>query len=74
MNHVCTTCGKIAESPGHLCSPCDETSVCGICGIPATSARHVCQNETTTARFVCGDCGMVSENRGQLCNPEPADE
>lgn len=71
MNYVCTTCGKVAESPGHLCSPCDEASSCCACGVSAASERHSCQNEPIKAQFICADCGMVSERQGQLCNPEP---
>lgn len=71
MAYTCTTCGAIAESPGHLCSPCDNSQPCNLCGKPEDGARHLCRDQVPSMQFTCSSCGRVAEREGLLCNPVP---
>lgn len=71
MAYTCTTCGAVADTPGHLCSPCDDTSTCNFCGTPKVDARHVCRDKLAAMRFTCTACGRVAEEKNHLCNPVP---
>ena len=74
MSYLCATCGLTADSPGHLCSPCDTALGRAFCGKPDASAGHICQEHPQTMHFVCAACGCVAEERHHLCNPEPHDD
>jgi len=74
MAYTCTTCGAAAETPGHLCSPCDTTSSCGFCGTSEAGARHVCRDKLVAMQFFCSTCGRVAEEENFLCNPSPITE
>lgn len=71
MAYICTTCGAVAESPGHLCSPRDGTTSCTFCGTKTTEKRHMCRDNLATVQYFCSNCGQVAEERGYLCHPEP---
>jgi len=74
MAYTCTTCGAIAETPGHLCSPCDDRSPCHYCGAQEAGARHICRDKLVAMQFYCTSCGRVAEKNSLLCNPLPIDE
>lgn len=69
MAFTCKTCGAIAESPGHLCSPCGDESACSFCGHPKTDARHVCKDKIAAMKYVCDNCGRLATKKEHLCNP-----
>jgi len=71
MAYTCLTCGMTAETPGHLCSPCDQTSSCGFCGAEKAGDRHVCRDNLETLHFFCTTCGRVANKQDFLCNPSP---
>lgn len=71
MAHTCTTCGAVADSPGHLCAPCDDASSCSFCGTPEVDTRHVCRDKLLAMKFVCGGCGRVAMEENHLCKPTP---
>ncbi|WP_028317628.1 hypothetical protein [Desulfobulbus elongatus] len=73
MAFVCTTCGAAAETPGHLCSPCDTAASGTFCDIAGNGTRHACRDKTATVQFYCTTCGQVAEEKRYLCNPEPID-
>ncbi len=70
MAHTCKTCGAVADSPGHLCSPCDNTATCSFCGTPEIDIRHICRDKLTKMRFVCEECGRVGMEKTHLCKPQ----
>ena len=70
MAHTCKTCGAVADTPGHLCDPCDDTAACSFCGKPETDAKHMCQDKLAEMQFVCGGCGRVAMEENHLCQPE----
>lgn len=70
MAHTCKTCGAVADSPAHLCSPCDDTSDCTFCGAPKVDIRHVCRDKLSEMQYVCGGCGRVAMEESHLCKPE----
>jgi hypothetical protein len=74
MAYTCTTCGASAETPGHLCSPCDETSSCNFCGKSKAEARHICRDKLVALQFFCTTCGRVAEKENFLCKPSPITE
>lgn len=70
MAHTCTTCGAVADSPGHLCNPCDTSSgSCNYCGTPEVDTKHVCKDKLAAMQFVCGGCGRVAVEAGNVCKP-----
>ncbi len=71
MAYTCKTCGAVADSPGHLCNPCDDKTKCSFCGAPAADARHVCKDKIAAMKFVCGGCGRVAMEAAHLCKPNP---
>jgi len=74
MPYTCTTCGAVAETPGHLCSPCDDALPCYSCGPSEASARHVCREQRVAVQFFCTTCGRVAEEKSFLCAPSPITE
>lgn len=74
MAYTCTTCGAVAETPGHLCSPCDESSPCNSCGAQEADSRHSCRDKPVAMQFYCTSCGRVAEESSFLCNPSPIGE
>lgn len=70
MAYTCITCGVTAETPGHLCSPCDQT-FCGFCGTQKADGRHVCWDNLETLHFFCTTCGRVASKQDSLCSPSP---
>jgi hypothetical protein len=71
MAHTCKTCGAVANDPGHLCSPCGDTTKCSFCGAPHTDTTHICKDKLAAMKFVCGGCGRVAMEEGHLCKPAP---
>lgn len=71
MNYICTTCGAVAESPGHLCSPCDDASGFGCPKPRKDDEGHACRDHALPTLFSCATCGRVTEERQHLCNPAP---
>lgn len=71
MAYTCMTCGAVADSPGHLCSPIDASTSCTFCGTETTEKRHVCRDKLAAVQYYCSTCGQVAEERSYLCNPEP---
>lgn len=71
MAYTCKSCGAVADYPGHLCNPCDDTAKCSFCGKPDVEAKHVCKDKLTAMKFVCGGCGRVAVESKHLCNPTP---
>lgn len=74
MAYTCTSCGAVADTPGHLCSPCDDRSPCGSCGTREAGGRHVCRDKPVAMRFYCTSCGREAAENRLLCNPAPIDE
>jgi predicted RNA-binding Zn-ribbon protein involved in translation (DUF1610 family) len=70
--YVCDTCGKIAKSRSHLCSPAkaEETYVCQFCGISTGDQRHVCAPMVVEMKYACKNCGRVTPFRGAVCQPK----
>ncbi len=71
MAHTCTTCGAVADSPGHLCNPCDDETSCSFCGAPEVDSKHVCSDKLSAMQYVCGGCGRVAVEEDNLCEPQP---
>jgi hypothetical protein len=69
MAYTCTTCGAIADRPGHLCNPCGDKAKCSFCGTSATDPRHVCKDKLAAMRYVCGGCGRTATESVHLCKP-----
>ncbi len=74
MRYLCTTCGAAAETPGHLCSPCDVFSAGILCTKSDANTGFACGNKPAAHQFVCRTCGRKAEEQNQLCNPEPVGE
>lgn len=70
-SYSCKTCGKIATSRGHLCTPIqqEEKVVCGHCGDVESDLRHVCESKVSNFKFSCGTCGRVAVTETDLCSP-----
>lgn len=71
MAHTCKNCGALADSPGHLCNPCDDKEKCSFCGAPEVEAKHICKDKLAVMKFVCNGCGRVAMQEGHLCSPAP---
>lgn len=69
--HICKTCGKNTEKPGHLCDPAklEGSFFCEHCGVSSDDPRHICKPKLQKVNFACVACGRVAELPGQLCNP-----
>lgn len=71
MPYTCKNCGAVADSPGHLCNPCDDKSQCSFCGATQVGATHVCKEKLVSMKYVCGGCGRVATDQKHLCQPAP---
>ena len=45
MAHTCKTCGAVAEDPGHLCTPSEETTTCSYCGEESAPCQTLLQRQ-----------------------------
>lgn len=68
--YVCSTCGAVAEEPGHLCNPASETHTCAYCGQEAPPAQHYCKGKMDDLRYVCQGCGRLAPSEHMLCKPK----
>ncbi|MDX9788550.1 MAG: hypothetical protein RBT11_17365 [Desulfobacterales bacterium] len=71
MTYTCKNCGAMANSPGHLCNPCDEKEKCSFCGTLETDPKHMCKDKLSAMNFVCDGCGRLSIESEHLCAPQP---
>ncbi len=69
MAYTCSTCGVVAEDPGHLCNPSLEKMSCSHCGDADVPVHHVCRGMLAEAKYSCGSCGRVADDEGSLCRP-----
>lgn len=69
MAHTCQNCGAVAEAPGHLCNPCDDTEKCSFCGTTDVNPKHMCKDKMAEMKFVCDGCGRVATEEQHLCSP-----
>jgi predicted RNA-binding Zn-ribbon protein involved in translation (DUF1610 family) len=69
--YVCSTCGAVTTSKGHLCTPVvlDKAYKCEYCGIVVGNPRHVCQPKAVKLSYVCDACGRVAAKKTELCRP-----
>jgi predicted RNA-binding Zn-ribbon protein involved in translation (DUF1610 family) len=71
--YTCKTCGRVAKTRSHLCSPekTDELYICAYCGRSSGDPYHVCAPMVGEMRYVCKNCGRVTPFRGAVCQPKP---
>ena len=69
--YSCSTCGKVAKTRSHLCSPvkAEQVYVCGFCGASTGDPRHVCAPMVAEMKYACKQCGRVTPFRGAVCQP-----
>lgn len=68
--YTCTTCGTVADKPGHLCNPCDDSKEdCSFCATPAVDTKHVCEGKLAELKVVCDGCGRLAVDEAQVCRP-----
>ncbi len=70
MAHTCTTCGAVADDPGHLCNPTMEKISCSFCGAGDVGAAHICKEKLAAMKFSCQTCGRVASEEARLCKPQ----
>jgi DNA-directed RNA polymerase subunit RPC12/RpoP len=69
--YVCSTCGALAEEPGHLCNPQGESMTCGYCGDPHEAhEKHYCKGKLEDIKYVCEGCGRLATSQDFLCDPK----
>ena len=67
--YTCQTCGAVAEGPGHLCNPAEETGTCGYCGKEEPHVKHYCKGKMEDLKYVCSQCGRLAPSEDLLCKP-----
>ena len=69
--YTCRTCGKVAKTRAHLCSPAKapQLYVCAYCGRSSGDPYHVCKPMAAEMKYVCTNCGRVTPYRGAVCQP-----
>jgi predicted RNA-binding Zn-ribbon protein involved in translation (DUF1610 family) len=73
MAYSCSTCGAVADAPGHLCNPTEDTANCGFCGTPEVDTKHICRDKLIAMKYVCDNCGRVAMESAHLCKPTAID-
>ena len=70
--YICSTCGLVTASKGHLCSPVmvDKAYSCEYCRAVVGNPRHVCKPKAVKFSYVCDACGRVAAKKTELCMPE----
>jgi uncharacterized Zn finger protein len=69
MAYTCTTCGVVADDPGHLCNPSVEKVDCSHCGTKDVGVHHVCKEMLAAVQYSCQSCGRVDTDGSSLCRP-----
>lgn len=69
MAHTCNSCGAVADDPGHLCDPTEQSLSCSYCGDKDVTATHVCKDKLAAMKFSCDSCGRVAAESSDLCKP-----
>ena len=71
--YTCKTCGKVAKTRSHLCSPdkAEKIYVCRYCSASTGDPRHVCAPMVAEMKYACKNCGRVTPFRveAQFANP-----
>ena len=70
--YICATCGAVAASKGHLCTPVisDKAFSCEYCGALASDPRHLCKPKMEKLSYVCEGCGRVAAKKSEVCKPK----
>ena len=71
MSYTCANCGAKAESPGHLCNPCDDQGSCSVNTVGNKNDVRICNEKLAVMDFVCSQCGRVAAKEAHLCKPVP---
>jgi hypothetical protein len=69
MAHTCKSCGAVAEDPGHLCAPSEETTTCSYCGKQSPHVKHYCKGKMEDLKYVCEGCGRLATSPDLVCKP-----
>jgi len=69
--YVCSTCGALAEEPGHLCNPQGEKAACSYCAQEVSPhEKHFCKGKLEDIKYVCEGCGRLATKADFLCKPK----
>ncbi len=69
MAHTCSTCGAMADDPGHLCNPTVSAISCSFCNTPDVGINHLCKEKLAAMKYSCESCGRVAEDAAGICRP-----
>ena len=65
--YVCSTCGVVTTSKGHLCTPVvlEKSYTCEYCGAVVGNPRHVCKPKIRKMSYFCDACGRVAAKKNR---------
>lgn len=69
MAHTCSTCGAMADDPGHLCNPTEAVISCSYCNAPDVGVNHICKEKLAAMKYSCESCGRVAADAAGVCRP-----